>query len=913
MKKHFLYCILLFSSFFYGQQNLLELAEKHLFSNQDSAYYYLDSLYVESFEQNEWIKAMEASNYINFVSGYHKNISKFSTSLQREDSLYDDIKDNIDALKDGTYNKHAYWFDKGNYYYKIYEYAKATDYFFKLLNSVEKLPDSIVKNTYSDFLTATNSYLATIYSNEYKYEIAEEFYDENLRLHSKFEDSKDELLDTKNLIAALKSFQKDYKTSNEYAKESIDYYLNNNTENHLNSLLSTSLLLMNNYLKLNQPDSAKIYLMKIRPHISKRIRFKANFLELSAKISVAEGNFEKALSIYIETLQVLNLSHGSRDDAALMYKKIGDLYFLTNDLKKALEYFEKAFQLYYPQTNNKIDSNIKLRANSKTNVLQIINALSKIHNTSGKKTGYQKNIIYGTLAIDKLNELRKSFNDDTDKQTLVENVLPIFEHGIEASYQLYKTSQNTAYIDTAFVFFERSKSTILLDALYKNNATKFSGIPDDLLEKEKILKVTIAQLEKKIKTQDKKIQDQLFKYKREYETLIQNIEANHPAYFDLKHNTEVASILKVQKSLNPGEMVLSYFYGDKAVYIISITNKDKFIFKISTDAIDIQNILELQKMIGDPKTNISNLAEVSFSIYEKFVASTLTNKAISKLLIMPDGTLRNIPFEALNTSNNGIDYLINDLNISYINSATLWFQLQNKNKKQKASLLAFAPSFNEHSEFSKLPNTIREVEDINQFFTGKIFVENEATLENFKTNIENHNIIHLATHAQTDNELPEYSFLAFSPNEKEENLIYVNDLYAMHINAELVTLSACKSGVGDLKKGEGLLSISRAFYYAGAKSLVYTLWNINDSSSSEIMKNFYENLSKGVPKDEALRNAKLIFLEKHKENKFAHPYYWSSFIVSGNTKSLTSKSNRTWYIVGGTLLLILLLFRKKLL
>jgi len=599
---------------------------------------------------------------------------------------------------------------------------------------------------------------------------------------------------------------------------------------------------------------------------------------------------------------------GNGDYIAQIYNEIGELYYSKKNLREALQYNDKALQLFTVKEN----SNTELRANSKVNMLQILQSLNKIHNSFGEKNNFKKVIDNGFFAVKKLEDLRKSFYNDSDKQILVENVLPIFEYSIEASYQLHKSTNNSVYIDTAFTFFERSKSTILLDAIYKNNATRFSGMPDNLLEKEKILKVTIAQLEKEIKKQDKTVQDQLFKRKREYEALIQNIEVNHPAYFDLKHNTQVASLPEVQKRLNSDELVLSYFYGDKAVYVISITNNEKFFIKISTDKSDILNMLELQKMISDPKTNISNLAKVSLPFYQKFVAPAITNTAIKKVVIMPDGILRNIPFEALNISDNEIDYLINHLDVSYINSATLWFQLQKRKVKHKESLLAFAPSFNNDSDFSNLPNATREVVQINQFFKGNVFVEKEATLENFRMNIENHNIIHLATHAQTDNEIPEYSFLAFTPNKKEEYLIYVNDLYAMNINADLVTLSACKSGMGDLKKGEGLLSLSRAFYYAGAKSLVYTLWNINDSSSSEIMENFYENLSDGAPKDEALRNAKLTFLEKHKEDNFKHPYYWSSFIISGNTTPLVSDSYLVWYVFGSILLIAIVAFRKKL-
>jgi len=911
MKKLICYIISLFSIVAYSQNDLLQKAEEHLFTDQDSAHYYLDKLYKTTIENKDWIKAIEALNTKNIGYAYHGNFLKFQYFIQKEDSLLLEVDHSINGLPEYAYHNYLHWYNKGNYYYTLHDYDKAEDYFFKILNSIEQYPDTIIKSNYADFMIVSNNFLATMYRNEFKYELAKEFYNQNLILHKKFDDHQEKIYDTKNLIASLKSAEKEYDLSNAYAKESIAYYLKNFPEENLNSIFSASILLVNNYIKLKQLKNAKNHLKKITPYLKKENRFYSDFIELSAKIAILEGNTREALGLYDSALKLLIDSQGGADKIALTYKEIGDVYFLNKEPQNAIKYYNKGMQLFSKDSNT--DKNFQhKKANSKTNILQLINASSKAHVLLGKPIDYEKIIKNGDVTIKNINSLRKTYNDDVDKQTLVENVLPIFENSIEASYQLYTTSQNTAYIDTAFVFFERSKSTILLDALYKNNATKFSGIPEDLLEKEKILKVTIAQLEKKIKTQDKKVQDQLFKRKREYEMLIKTIEENHPAYFDLKHNTEVASLHKVQKNLHPYELVLSYFYGDNAVYIISITNNKKAIFKISYDTIDIQNMLELQQMISDPKTNISNLAKVSFPIYQKFVAPAITTTGIKKIVIMPDGILRNIPFEALNITDGKIDYLINKLDVSYINSATLWFQLQKRNVKRAESLLAFAPSFNNHSDFSNLPNATREVTQINHFFKGNVFMEKEATLENFRMNIENHNIIHLATHAQTDNEIPEYSFLAFTPNEKEENLIYVNDLYAMNINADMVVLSACKSGMGDLKKGEGLLSLSRAFYYAGAKSLVYTLWNINDSSSSEIMENFYENLSDGALKDEALRNAKLTFLEKHKEDNFKHPYYWSSFVISGNTTPLVSDSYLVWYIAASVLLIAIVVFRRKL-
>jgi CHAT domain-containing protein len=117
------------------------------------------------------------------------------------------------------------------------------------------------------------------------------------------------------------------------------------------------------------------------------------------------------------------------------------------------------------------------------------------------------------------------------------------------------------------------------------------------------------------------------------------------------------------------------------------------------------------------------------------------------------------------------------------------------------------------------------------------------------------------------------------------------------LDADLVTLSACESGIGDLKRGEGFLSLARGFFYSGAASIASTLWKINDASTTTLMTSFYKNLSKGEAKDVALQNAQIEFLDNNRDNALSHPYYWSAFVISGNTLALSLPYNWIWFIL----------------
>jgi len=194
-----------------------------------------------------------------------------------------------------------------------------------------------------------------------------------------------------------------------------------------------------------------------------------------------------------------------------------------------------------------------------------------------------------------------------------------------------------------------------------------------------------------------------------------------------------------------------------------------------------------------------------------------------------------------------------------------------------------------------------------------------ATEKTFKNEAENYSVLHLAMHAIIDNENPDYSGLAFSTkNDKtEDGFLHIYELYNLDIRAELAVLSACNTGSGKIQKGEGVMSLARAFFYAGCPSVVLSLWAVDDNASAVIMKNFYKYLKKGLPKNKALQQAKLDFIQQAKCNH-AHPYYWAPFIQAGNTDSILfishSGINITVIICIAILILLAggLLFRKRL-
>jgi CHAT domain-containing protein len=300
------------------------------------------------------------------------------------------------------------------------------------------------------------------------------------------------------------------------------------------------------------------------------------------------------------------------------------------------------------------------------------------------------------------------------------------------------------------------------------------------------------------------------------------------------------------------------------------------------------------------------------------------------LIIVPDGQLLYIPFDVLLSNepvNKGLDfrslpYLIKGHAINYSPSATILFGRKEKHEQQSVDLAAFAPTYDKNYKYKNLvygnkdsvmtlfpiPGALEEVKRVSKIYKGKVLIGAMASESMFKREAPNYNILHLSAHTIIDNVNPMYSKLVFSPNidKKEDGLLNTYELFNMNLHAELAILSACNTGSGKLQAGEGILSIARGFFYAGVPSVVMTLWSVEDNSSSELMELFYKHLTEGLPKDEALRRAKLDYL-KQSDQLTAFPYFWAGYVNIGDNSPLEiSKNKYLSYIMLASALVLLL-------
>ena len=204
-----------------------------------------------------------------------------------------------------------------------------------------------------------------------------------------------------------------------------------------------------------------------------------------------------------------------------------------------------------------------------------------------------------------------------------------------------------------------------------------------------------------------------------------------------------------------------------------------------------------------------------------------------------------------------------------------------------------------------LPFAHHEAEAVTKIWGGKVIEDEAATKENFLLNAKQYQILHLAMHTIIDDENPLYSRLVFQENTDslDTHSLGTYELYSQKFDASLVVLSACNTGKGILRDGEGIMSLTRGFIYAGVPSIVMTSWEVHDKSGSFLMEKFYENLKKGESKDVALQKAKLDFLEQSNNFK-SHPFFWAAYMIIGDDSPLNTNSDFYYFIVSFIIILI---------
>ncbi len=519
-----------------------------------------------------------------------------------------------------------------------------------------------------------------------------------------------------------------------------------------------------------------------------------------------------------------------------------------------------------------------------------------------KETKNKTYLVQAKETLHRIDELvsliRYESNTEQSKLFWIEKGVNTYMLATEVCYLLNKP-------DDAFYFMEKNKALLLQENIKVFQAKLELEIPKEIQEREYKLHYELQALEKQIQNGSN---DALLKLKysfknKEFQVFMDSLRKKYPEYTKVKQQIETISINKVIKSLTKEECFITYILNQNDGYGIFCNKKEKIFFKIANTSIFQSELKVLKDYMRQrllAKKDMVVFQKLSNSIFKTLFPfkDAFTKIKERKIVIIPDDTLLDLPFEALavsSTQSLSKSYLINYTEISYLQSFSVFEKIKQKQNKASKKLFAIAPC-----QFSdkKLPDLIRSKEAmsaLNLYSSSEILIGKEATKENFYTKSLEYEILHLNTHAGIDS-LSNTPWILFR-NDK----LTLDELYGINSQAELVILDACKTNDGEFASGEGILSLSRGFFNNGSKSVLASLWNVNEKAGNEIIATFYSQLERGKSKSKALQLAKINYLKKHQFSEVM-PYYWASFTLTGSTQPIELSKN---YFQGTPLLIII--------
>jgi CHAT domain-containing protein/Tfp pilus assembly protein PilF len=632
----------------------------------------------------------------------------------------------------------------------------------------------------------------------------------------------------------------------------------------------------------------------------------------------------------------IHMAFGDRWRAGNALNNIGLVYGLLGQDTQALEAFQQALAIY----KDLDDPEECWRSNAGSALA--LHALRRYHEA----------LPHYETAVRIIETLRGNLWSASIKIGFFEEKLTVYRALVTLLLTLHQEAPTYGYDRSAFEYAERGKARAFLDQLTEARAKIRKGNDPELLAQEERLYRQLADVRKSLWevrsfAQQRLLRKRTAALEHALTTLQQTLYAHNPRYATL-HHPRPLSLPEVQGTLlQEGEILLEYFWGLNVLhlFIIDRTRLHTLTLPVQEHSLTdtVTHFLAALRSPTQPADFWAQLTPLhrldlrdAYTLYQALIqpAKVYLPQAAT-LLIVPDGVLHSFPFELLvmeppvtppNTQElfadyRGAAYLVQDYPIVYAPSASVlytdevrqpWRQLPSTK-----TLLALAPFGPEnrlslpqwlrawmqivlgrtHETAEKvqalptqpLPGSRDEVQNLGRLFHPKATILRgpQATKAALRAQARPYRYVHIATHGLVNETHSMYVGLVLANGE----VLQTYEIFDLELQADVVTLSACETGLGPLHRGEGLVGLTRAFMYAGASSVVASLWPVNDASTAALMAAFYRHLRDGMPKAAALRQAKLAVMRLQGVGQdpsgrtitisYAHPYFWAPFVLSG--------------------------------
>ncbi len=850
------------------------------------------------------------------LSMINLNVGRLAALLNKDSEALDYYNKAEDILLRKSEPGHPYFIyvysNKGQTYVHLADYEKALIFFNKAL----ALANISLEKNHPQILSL-NMNIGYVYEKKKDYANALRYY-----IASMPEDK-----ENPSLVKTLGNMASLYNSMNEKAKAD-EYYQN-------------ALQLALKYLGPDHPETGLLY-----------TRYGYFLLQ--------DPDKNNEIDYFNNALLISKKHYGSKSrEVSNNYTHIGNYYYMRNEIMKSLDYYQKAIIAIVSDFNNTdiySTPNIK-DIEADMYLVNALNGKAQALAVLGSKTNLTYSLNTYKLSIKVIDNLRSTYQDEESKLMISEQAKSTFQKTVEVATQLFRVTNDKKHLADAFEYSDKSKSAVLINSMHDIEAQHFGRIPDDILNLEKKLKLNISTFRSFIYDEKQKVvpdinminswESRVFEFTVRYDSLTAVLEKNYPDYYNLKYTEPTVSISTIQNALEKDVLLIEYMISDSVLYMFAI-NKNSF--EVFTQPIDssfysgIQNIVSAtsnNSMFSTTKADYVKYSTSAYHLYNTLVKSIIGRFSEKKLIIIPDGEIGYISFDMLLTEmpdTNKMDYrklpyLIREKVISYSTSAILQYSgFQKRRRNASKNFLVMAPSYDNLVESGKtaftdengekvyllpIPGVEKEIKGIKNSMFAKKIRGKAATETRFKEEVGKYNVLHLAMHTLVNNSQPMLSKLVFYQDQDsiEDGMLNTYELFSMDLNAGLAVLSACNTGSGKLLKGEGIMNLARGFIYAGVPGIVMTMWSVDDESSAEIVKKFYEYLEDGKSKDEALRQAKLDILAEGDPLR-SHPFYWAAYVNIGDNSPMKFRSAILTYTLYGSVGILILaafffLMRKK--
>ncbi len=773
----------------------------------------------------------------------------------------------------------------GNVFHSKYAYSQALDYYYKAADIYQKQ------------LPVTHIYCADNFNS-----MGEAFQQQGKYLSARIEFEK-----------ALKIYQKIHQVEH----PSIALVLNNLAES---------------YQKGRQYKAAKQHHQKAL-QMYQKIYGKAHpsiaqtYLDLgNVLISQSDKKYLLALKYFGKARHMqMKLYGDSHPILAKNYVYTGLAYFQQSKYQLALRWFQKSLvaNVYnFKDTTSFTNPPLTYYFNRKF-LLKALRFKAKCLNYSATQSKNKQQLL---LALETLRLCdRLADRMQFDQQNRVDQLLAeernqsIYQSAFLISAQIALSYHKEAalrqkFITEAFYFSEKSKSQVLRKSMSELENQRKNLVADTLRQKDLSYKQQIAFFEQKLAQRSQGLQaqnyrNQLFKIKQAYRSWANALKKQYPRLHALRNQANLATLQQIQSRLYSKTAVIAYALTKQQSYAFVITASKVYLIKLGSTT-KLTNLINRFYNDIQNENPMESFVTASYQLYGALVRPLVPYLTYQNELVITDPTLLSVPMEALIMQKpprwlvqkgqfNALRYLNRRFQIHYHYSASLWWLNQKGTnlypKPTPFRFYGFAPFSQKlpaHSTEGQLPNSGLEIKSIAQLFknrrqTSYTYLSKLATLKQFVASLQEMpetediaHILHIASHSNANLNEARLARIHFAPQPQlDSTYLYAESIYYLPLNAQLVVLSSCESGVGKFVPGEGVMSLARGFLHAGAKSVISSLWEADDFYAKKLMVALYQNiLYRKKNYTQALHAAKNQLIA---QEPYLHPKYWSNFILIG--------------------------------